>query len=65
MDWSLLDRLKSDLTGKRPLIKLCVTAEGRTPEDILGALKANEAVMDLVEHNMVILKSEGTSVWGD
>jgi len=60
-----VNRLRSDLTGKRPLIRLCVTAEDRTPEGILGALKANDAIMDLVERNLVILKSEGTSVWGD
>jgi len=55
LDWSLLDRL---LTGKRPHINLCVTGKGRTPEDILDALAANEALMDLVKGGLVILRLE-------
>ena len=55
MDWSLLDHLKSDFTGNPPRINLFVTSEGRMPEDILDALAANEALMDLVKRGLVIL----------
>jgi len=62
-NWSLLDHLHSNSTGKRPSIDLCVTAErilGYTfrPEDILDALGANEALMDLVKRGLVTLSCE-------
>jgi len=60
MDWSLLEHLKSDLTGKHPFIDLRFTGEGRTPEGILDALVANEALMDLVKRGLVILKTGDT-----
>jgi len=58
LDWSLIDRLKSNLTGKRPCINLSVTEGGRTPEGILDALAENEALMDFVKGGLVILRSE-------
>src|SRR5260221_948771 len=61
LDWSLLDHLKSNFTGKRPHIALCVTGKdtifGTTfcPEGILDALAKNEALMDLVKRGLVVL----------
>jgi len=64
-DWSPLGHLQSNLTGKRPRINLCVTEERRTPEGILDALASNKTILNLVKGGLVILRSEGTSVWGD
>jgi len=60
LDWSLLDHLKSDFTGKRPRIDLCVTGKDLLgapfcPESILDALAKNEALMDLMKRGQVIL----------
>jgi hypothetical protein len=58
LNWSLLDHLQSNLTGKRPRIDLCVTVvKAERPESILDALAANEALMDLVKRGLVILRS--------
>jgi len=62
LDWSILDHLQPNLTGKRPRVDLCVTFKfimGTTvcPESTLGALAANEALMDLVERGLVVLGS--------
>ena len=63
LDWSPLDRLEPDFTGKRRCVTLCVIDRGRTPEGILDALVANEVLMDLVKRSLVIidLRSECTS----
>jgi hypothetical protein len=68
LDWSLLDRLKSNITGTRPRIDLCITACELSglgpeiyPESILNALAGNEILMDLVERGLVILKWGRTS----
>jgi len=58
LDWSVLDQLQINSTGKRPRIDLCVTGEGYWAEGILDALAANEALMDLVRRDLVTLRSE-------
>jgi len=61
LDWSLLGHLKSNSTGKRPRIDLCVTGRHSLlgtrfcPEGILDALAKNEALMDLVKQGLVVL----------
>ena len=67
LNWSLLDDLRSNCTGERPRIDLCVTGEGTLgpefcSESILDALAENQALMDLVKRGQVLLKSERT--WG-
>jgi len=67
LNWSLLDDLQSNYTGKRPRIDLCVTGEGTlgptfSSESILDALAESEALMNLVKQGQVILRSERT--WG-
>jgi len=61
---SFLAQLDWSFTGKRPRINLFVTSEDRKHEDILDALAANEALMDLVKCGLVVLRSEGISLWG-
>jgi len=63
LDWSLLDHLKSDSTGKRPRIDLCVTGKDPLrapfcPESILDALAKNEALMDMTKRGQVILTAK-------
>jgi len=63
LNWSLLDHLHSNSTGKRPCIDLCVTAKRFLdcpfrPEDILDALGESEALMDLVKRGLVTLGLE-------
>jgi len=58
LDWSHLDQLQINSTGKRPRIHLRVTSEGSTAESILDALAANNMLMDLVKRGLVTLKSE-------
>jgi len=61
-NWSLLDHLHSNSTGKRPRIDLCVTAERSDypfrPEEIFDALEPSEALMDLGKRGLVTLRAE-------
>jgi len=65
LDWSILDQLRPNLTGKRPRVNLCVNSCTMgtivCPESILGDLAANEELMDLVERGLVVLGSDGQS----
>jgi len=75
LNWSLLDHLKINSTGKCPRIDLCVTGRHSLlgtrfcPEGILDALAKNEALMDLVKQGLVVLtttemlKSEHRASW--
>ena len=58
LNWSILDRLRSNLTGKRPCIDLWATCERRSgPECIIDDLAANETLMDFVKGGLVTLRS--------
>jgi len=60
LDWSLLDHLEINATGKHPHLDLYVTGK----DSILGstfcpegnALAKNEAIMDLVKQGLVVLR---------
>ena len=63
VSWSLLDHLHSNSTGKRPCVDICITVERCSGckvrhEDVLGALGASKALMDLVKRGLVTLGSE-------
>ena len=57
-NWSILNGLRSNLTGKRPHIDLWVTCDGTSgPVSIIDYLGANQALMDLVKGGFVTLRS--------
>ena len=59
-DWSLFDSLQSDFPGIRP--KICITCEAWfcsiPPERVIDALAENEALIDLVERDVVSVISK-------
>ena len=65
MDWSLLE---SAFLGVRPRIHLVISGEVQarliSAEFILDILTMNEALMDLVKREVVILKAEPTPPFG-
>jgi hypothetical protein len=62
LDWSPLDLLRSKFAGIRPRIDLCIDREAigymNSPRSILEALAENEALIDLMNRDVVNLKLE-------